>query len=75
MHPHSFVTIFEAINPGEARISTGCYGGVFEHHFECEASMWDGEPVVAFGPTREACAIEALEDPRVWGKLKIWGES
>ena len=74
MHPHSFVTLFEAINPGEAYISSDCYGGLFERRFTCEASLWDGEPVVAHGVSPEACAINALEDPRVWAKLRINGE-
>ena len=72
-HPHSFVTLFEFINPGESYICAE-YGGLFDPYFNYGASLWDGEPIIAHGPTREACAINALEDPRVWAQLRINGE-
>lgn len=73
MHPHSLEAAFLAINPGEARIGE-CYGGTFDSRFNYEASLFDGEPVVAHGRTREECAANAFEDPRVWAYLGIWDE-
>jgi len=72
-HPHSMADIFEALNPGEAHIEF-VYPPIPVRDQDWQASLYDGEPCVGNGRTREEAAISALESPEVWKLLRIWDE-
>ena len=73
MHPHSFADMFEAINPGEAYIEC-VFPPIPTRQFDYAASLFDGEPCVGYGRTRELAAIDAFESGAMDELLKIWSE-
>lgn len=55
-HSHSLASAFEALNPGEAHISLT--GGPASMAYG--ATLFDGEPVIGYGRTREECALDVF---------------
>ena len=73
MHPHSFADLFEACNPGEAHIEY-VNPPIPDRNFDYAASLYDGEPCVGYGRTRELAAIDAFESGALYQLLRIWDE-